>query len=426
MPDNKKSIKDILQNPKGMRDFLVIENMKKDNFLMLAKNIGSYAGFDSIETPILEHIEIFTKGVGSVTDIIEKEMYTLETKGGDHLALRPEGTAGVMRSYIEHGMGSLPQPVMLSYSGPYFRHEKPQKGRYRQFYQFGLEIIGSDDALYDGYIIETGYKIIKEYTKKNISIKLNTLGNSSSRKLYLEKLSDFYRKNINKISHKDRSRLETNPLRILDSKESETVSLNTSAPTVLEGLDKESLIFFKTVTDYLDKKKIPYHIDNRLVRGLDYYCHTVFEYIVYDTQGTASFALGGGGRYDGLARTMGHTKDVPAVGLGLGVDRIIEISENEPIDYSNDYALVELNTIARVQSSAITDIFRKLKITIHRVCNKKKLSDHLGAIENLGIAFSVIIGENEIKKNTVLIKDMNRHSQIEIRVNELESYLLEK
>jgi histidyl-tRNA synthetase len=412
MENRKTDNKDFLKTPKGMRDFFGVEFVKKQNFFEKAQEIAEYAGFQGIETPILEYTDVFTKGVGDATDIVEKEMYTLNTKGGDHLSLRPEGTAGVMRSYIEHGMNSLPQPVSVYYGGPFFRHEKPQKGRYRQLYQFGLEIIGSKNPFYDAHIMNTGYRIIKENTGLDIKIKINSLGNTPSRARYIAELVDFYKKHESSLPDQDKQRLSKNPLRVLDSKEDATILINQSAPKIIDYLDKESLDHFSIVEDFLKKNKIPYEIDHKLVRGLDYYSHTVFEYVVYDEHGNASFAIGGGGRYDGLAEVMGYKKEVPAIGIGIGVDRALELGLTHPKDTEENFCvLIELSEHARASSYKLTHLLQKEQIPISRVSNKHKLGEHLGLAEKEGFLYALVIGDDELESESVSLRDLTTRTQ---------------
>ncbi len=426
MSRSSKINKDLLQAPKGMRDFHGDIFYKKQGFFEKAQEIAEYYGFSGIELPVLEHEEIFTKGVGDNTDIVEKEIYTLKTKGGSKLALRPEGTAGIMRSYIEHGMGSLPQPIFLYYGGPFFRHERPQKGRYRQFYQFGLEIIGSENAVLDAIIIQTGYQILME-TGTEISIKINTLGDSEVRKEYLKKLKLFYKKNKGRISTKDLERLEKNPLRVLDSKEPETIIVNEDAPTIIDTLNPTSKKHFKAVLEYLDAAHIPYEIDHTLVRGLDYYTHTVFEYVTYNSNGEESFALGGGGRYDELANFMGHSKRVPAVGLGLGVDRILEISKEEvfnpKIRKKPKFFFIQLGYEAKAKAFNIIEIMRKKKYPLKHSLSKNNLSKQLGIAETLSIPYALIFGQKEAIDGTVIVRDMKTRKQDTVKIVDLADHL---
>ena len=422
---SKKTTKDLLQAPKGMRDFIGDNFYERQGFFEKAQEISEYYGFSGVELPILEHTEVFTKGVGDNTDIVEKEMYTIKTKGGDSLAMRPEGTAGIMRSYIENGMGSLPQPLFFYYNGPFFRHERPQKGRYRQFYQFGLEIIGSPEAVLDAVAIQTGYQILQE-TGADISVKINSLGNTQVRKTYLKELKKYYTKNKKKLGEKDKERMTTNPLRVLDSKDANTILVNEDAPTLISTLDKESSKHFKKVLEYLDAAHIPYEIDHKLVRGLDYYAHTVFEYITQTKAGEKSLALGGGGRYDGLAETMGHKKNVPAVGLGLGVDRILEISKNTfnpKIRKKPKFFFIQLGYEAKAKAFDIIEVLRKHKVSLKHSLSKNNLGKQLGIAETLGIPYALIYGQKEAIDGTVIVRDMKTRSQKTVAIADLSDYI---
>ena len=419
MSEKNKSNKDILQAPRGMRDFRGTEFYRRKNFFHIAETIAESYGFSGIETPIMEHTEIFLKGIGEGTDIIDKEMYNLTTVGGDKLTLKPEGTAPIMRAYIEHGMGSLPQPQFFYYSSPFFRHDKPQKGRYRQLYQFGLEIMGSRDPLYDALTIEVGYKIIKKSDQK-IVVKLNSLGTNELRKIYTEKLVSYYNEHKENLGQRDQERIETNPFRILDSKDTDTVKVNQSAPTLINNLDTESQDHFNAVTKILDALKIPYEIDPFLVRGMDYYEHTVFEYVTYDTEGNESFALGGGGRYDGLAEMIGHTKSVPAVGLGVGADRIIESNESAFIE-NNKTKIPLLITDSAFYVNAVKVIQDNTNdLFLYPLTNK--IAKQIGRMEKEGYNKVAILGEDEVKNNTIIVKDLDTHIQEEISLSELSNY----
>jgi histidyl-tRNA synthetase len=420
----KKTSKDILQAAKGMRDIKGDHFYNKQGFFEKAQEISEYYGFSAIETPVVEHAEVFLKGLDADDDAV-KEMYSLKTKGGDHLALRPEGTASVMRSYIEHGMGSLPQPIFFYYGGPYFRHERPQKGRYRQFYQFGLEIIGSPKAVLDAVIIQTGYQILKE-TRRDITVKINTLGDKENRKAYVKELVKYYKKHKSALSKKDQKRLDTNPLRILDSKEPETIEVNQGAPTLISSLNDESKKHFKKVLEYLDAASVPYELDHALVRGLDYYNHTVFEYFtVLDDE--VSLALGGGGRYDGLAKAMGHTKDVPAVGLALGVDRILEVSKEgcfcPKIRKKPKFYFIQIGFDARAKALSIIEILRERKIPIKHSLSKDSLSVQLANAEKLEIPYAIIFGKQEAMDNSVIIKNLENRKQDTVKIDDLKDYI---
>src|SRR3989344_4778811 len=266
-----------ISSPKGMRDIMNEEYYSFQGFFEKAQEVAVYYGFKPIETPMLEHENIFTSGIGLGTDIIDKEMYTLKTKGGDHLALRPEHTAPLMRAYIEHGMQTMPQPVMFYQYGPVFRHDNPQAGRYRQFYQFDLDSLGSDKSIMDALVIKAGMSILEEAGAENISIDINSIGDKECRGVYIRELTSYYRKHINSLSTMERERLKINPLRILDSKEEKTKEINVGAPDAVSYLCSSCKKHFKEVLEYLEELGINYNINKNLVRGLSYYTRTVFE-----------------------------------------------------------------------------------------------------------------------------------------------------
>ena len=422
----KKARQDILQAPRGMRDFFGKDFAKRKKFFTQAERIAEHYGFSGIETPIMEHTEIFLKGVGEGTDIVDKEMYNLETAGGDKLTLRPEGTAAVMRAYIEHGMRSLPQPILWYYEGAFFRHEKPQKGRYRQLYQFGLEIMGTKNPAYDALIIQVGYEILKQ-SGKNIIVGINSIGNTEERTQYIRTLKAFYQKHRDALGESDQKRIETNPLRILDSKDVSTKKVNENAPELLNSLEMESRVFFDDVLDYLDVLSIPYEVVPTLVRGLDYYEHTVFEFVTLDEQGNKSHALGGGGRYDGLAETLGHNKAIPSVGLGLGVDRIIEEMDDD--DTTDDKLRVSLIAMGKEAEAGALVLMAKIpKESIHCIpsFSQQKLGKQLEKAEKMQCDYAIILGEDEMQNNEGIIKNLHTREQETISLQTIPEKLKEK
>ncbi len=261
----KQSKKEPLTSLKGMRDIMDEQYYDFQGFFEKAQEIAVYYGFKPIKLPTIEKEEVFTSAVGVGTDIVEKEMYTLKTKGGEHLALRPEGTAGAMRAYIEHGMQSLPQPVMLYYYGPFFRHDNPQKKRYREFHQFGMEIMGTEKSIADALIIKVSSIILEEAGAKNLVVDINSIGDKDCRPQYIRELTNYYKKHLVSLGAVDRERLKTNPLRILDSKDPKTIEVNENAPDSMSYLCSECKHHFKEVLEYLEEMGINYRInkDNR-------------------------------------------------------------------------------------------------------------------------------------------------------------------
>mgnify|MGYP001595631512 CR=1 FL=1 len=431
-PTSSKDL--LLQSPKGMRDLIGDDFYLYQGFFEKAAEVALYYGFKPIETPILEKEELFNRGVGAGTDIVEKEMYTLKTRGGDHLTMRPEGTAGVMRAYIEHGMQTLPQPVMLYYYGPYFRHENPQRGRYRQMYQFGLEILGTAKSIADATIINLFMIILTEAGMKNLTIKINSIGDAECRHLYRHDLVNYYKKNVRHICPDCRERLKANPLRVLDCKDPHCQEIKKEAPESISYLCSACKQHFKEVLEYLDKLGINYEIDNTLVRGLDYYSRTVFE--IYSeieiekedgTKSTSSLALAGGGRYDYLAKSLGVKRELPAVGGGLGVDRIIEMpayAKLTPRLVKKPRAFfIQLSFDAKLKSFEVIETLRKAHIPMTHSLSKDSLSVQLGMAERMGIPYTIILGQKEALEGTVIVRDMDTHSQDTIKIENLGDYL---
>ena len=426
-PQNKKTNKDPFQSIKGMRDIVDDQYYHFQGFFEKAQEIAVYYGFKPIETPIVEQEGVFTSSIGEGTDIVDKEMYTLKTKGGDHLALRPEHTAGLMRSYIEHGMQSLPQPLLFYSYGPTFRHDNPQKGRYRQFYQFDMDVLGSEKSILDALVIKTTWTVLEEAGAKNLSVDINSIGDKECRSGYIRELVSYYKKNINLLPAIDRERLKTNPLRILDSKEEKTIELNQNAPDTLSSLCPDCKKHFKEVLEYLEKMEIPYSINKCLVRGLSYYTRTVVEIMIEDEETGKKVTIAGGGRYDYLAKQLGSKKEVPAVGIAIGVDRVIEAPWfnklcprilKKPKIY-----FIQLGFDAKLKSLNVIEILRKGKIPIAQSISKDNLGAQLAVAEKLGMRYAIIFGQKEAMENSVIFRDMNNRSQDTVKLPNLLDYI---
>lgn len=430
MDKKNKKTKEPLQSVKGMRDIMDEQYYNYQGFFEKAQEIAVYYGFKPIEVPILEHEEVFTSSIGEGTDVIDKEMYTLKTKGGDHLALRPEGTAGVMRAYIEHGMQSLPQPVMLYYYGSMFRHDSPQRGRYRDFKQFGLEIIGTEKSIADALIIKTTMAILEEAGATGLVVDINSIGDKECRPAYLKELTNYYKKHLSELSAIDRERLKTNPLRILDSKDPKAIAINENAPDAVSFLTGEAKKHFKQVLEYLEQMEVPYRINKNLVRGLSYYTHTVFEIIeTSEEEGVPPLTIAGGGRYDYLAKMLGSKKDVPAMGVAIGVDRVVESAwchklcpriVKKPKMY-----FIQLGFDAKLKSLNVIEILRKAKIPIAQSISKDSLGAQLGVAEKSGMRYALIFGQKEAIENSVIVRDMTNRSQDTVKLDKLLDYIKE-
>jgi histidyl-tRNA synthetase len=429
--NNKNKMKD-LATPKGMRDISGDEYYNFQGFFEKAQEVAVYYGFKPIETPIMEYEKVFTSGIGEGTDIVDKEMYTLKTKGKDILALRPEHTASLMRSYIEHGMQNMPQPILFYQYGPTFRHDNPQRGRYRQFWQFDLDSLGSSKSIMDALVIKVGISILEEAGAKNLTIDINSIGDKECRGAYLKELTNYYKKNIKDLPAIDRERLKKNPLRILDSKEEKTKEINENAPDSISFLCPSCKKHFKEVLEYLEEMNISYNINKNLVRGLSYYTRTVFEILEEnknEENNLTKLAMAGGGRYDYLAKQLGSKKDVPAVGLSIGVDRIIAAPWYKKISprimKKAKIYFIQLGSEAKLKSLNVIEILRKAHIPIAQTLSKDSLSSQLAIAEKLQIPYALIFGQKEALDNSVIVRNMSNRSQDTVKLEKLLEYLKE-
>ncbi len=425
-PAKAKKVRE-LGAPKGMRDIMGDEYYLFQGFFEKAQEVAMYYGFKPIETPMLEHEDVFTSGIGEGTDIIDKEMYTLRTKGGDHLALRPEHTASLMRSYIENGMNAQPQPLLFYQYGPTFRHDNPQKGRWRQFYQFDLDALGSEKSIVDALVIKTLTTIITESGAPAISVDINSIGCKECRGGYVRELTTYYKKHLNALPALDRERLKTNPLRILDSKEEKTIEINAGAPESVSFLCPGCKKHFKEVLEHLEEMKVSYTINKNLVRGLSYYSRTVFEVVVDMGEDSAPMAIAGGGRYDYLAKQLGSKKDVSAMGAAIGVDRLLMMpwySKHTPrIMKKPKVYFIQLGFEAKLKSLNVIEILRKGHIPMIQALSKDSLGAQLGMAEKSGAPYTIIFGQKEALDGTVIVRNMNTRSQEIIKHKDLADYM---
>ena len=415
-----------LAAPKGMRDIMGDDYYLFQGFFEKGQEVAMYYGFKPIETPMLEQEEIFTSGIGEGTDIIDKEMYSLRTKGGDHLALRPEHTAPLMRAYIEHGMGSQPQPVLFYQYGPSFRHDNPQKGRYRQFYQFDVDALGSEKSILDALVIKTTMTILQESGGTDLSVDINSIGCKDCRPSYVRELVNYYKKNLNSLPPVDRERLKTNPLRILDSKDEKTIEINLAAPDAVSFLCPACKKHFKEVLEFIEEMGIPYVLNKNLVRGLSYYTRTVFEVIHRDETG-APITIAGGGRYDYLAKQLGSKKDVPAVGASIGVDRVMTMPWYEKhmprIIKKPKVYFIQLGIEAKLKSLNVIEILRKAHVPMTQALSKDSLGAQLGMAEKSGAPYTIIFGQKEAIEGTVIVRNMATRSQDNVKHKNLAEYM---
>lgn len=410
------------QTPTGMHDILPGDQKYYKRIYEVVENIASFYGFGKIDTPILEESELFSRGVGTETDIVQKQMFNLRTKGGDHLSLRPELTAPIARSYLQHGMGNLPQPIKLWYFGPCFRYEKPQAGRFRQFWQFGLEVLGEQSPVIDAQIIQIVYNILQELKLKNMIIQINNIGDSQCRPYYKKLLKNYLKSRERALCADCRSRLKTNPLRILDCKQEKCQRIISQAPQSIDHLCENCNSHFKDVLEFLDEIDIPYNLNPYLVRGLNYYTKTVFEIVEESPNGRGLGSLVGGGRYDSLMKSL-SSKDVPGMGAASGVERIIGAMKALEISpYTETYPkvfLAQLGKLAKRKSLKIFENFRKAKISIVESFGRDSLRTQLSRANKLEVQYTLILGQKEALEGSIIIRDMGTGKQKIVKIEKV-------
>jgi len=379
------------------------------------------AGYKRIETPIFEHRSIFERGIGEHTDIVEKELFMVSSKHsaeqeeGD-FALRPELTASICRSYIEHGMQQLPQPVELYAIGPCFRHDRPQKGRYRQFYQYDFEIIGLRDASLDAQLIHVVHKVLSDLQiLDRLRLQVNNIGTAENRGQFVAALKDYFIGKERNLPELDRKRLETNPLRLLDSKEEDTQILIKSAPKLDQFLDDESKEYHANVLEYLDTLGISYQENPGLVRGLDYYTQTVFEY--WDETTGAQNAVGGGGRYDPLIAMLGG-KETPAIGFAGGMERTVwqmkQAGVQPPDKDQVDVFVAQLGPEAKKKCLALISELRDKGVHTIGALGEASLKSQMRLADKFAARFTLLLGQVEVKEDVIILRDMAAGKQKQI------------
>jgi histidyl-tRNA synthetase len=381
---------------------------------------ASDAGYGRIETPLVEETGVFSRGVGSDTDIVAKEMYNFDDRGGTGLSLRPEATAGIVRSYLEQGMGSWPQPVRLYYGGAMFRYDRPQAGRQRQFSQFGIEVIGDASPSLDAQAIILATRFFKRARLSGVSLQINSIGCSVCRPKYHKALVEYLEQHSKQLADDDRARLKTNPLRVLDSKEERTQVVIADAPQMLNYLCEACQTHFAGVLEYLDDQEIAYDLNPHLVRGLDYYTRTVFEF--YGQREGAQASLGGGGRYDGLVELLGG-QPTPAVGFALGVERILLELEEQGIslvpERTKGVYVASLGEPARLLAFGLIEKLLDGDVPAVGAVEKDGIGAQLGRADKLGLPYAVIIGQREVIEKTVLLRDMASGAQETLQVDQV-------
>ncbi len=407
------------QTPKGVHDILPPDHEYHTYIKKIVRHRCRQAGFKRITTPIFEFTEVFKRSVGEATDIVSKEMYTFEDKKGRSLTLKPESTAAICRAYIQHGMHNLPQPVELFYVEPHFRYERPQAGRYRQFWQFGFEVIGETDPALDAQAILLCYRIYQDLgIADTVKLQINNIGDLQSRKVYAEALRDYYYGKERYLSEEDRARLVKNPLRILDSKNEDTIILNQSAPKFKDFISKESQDYHDEVLEYLTDLKIPYVTNETLVRGLDYYNQTVFEF--WDERKGGQNSVGGGGRYDGLMEILGG-QPTPAIGFAMGLERVIAQMKRFKVRVpSKDHLHVFVAQLGREAKKVCLPLINDLRehgVKTLGALGKGAFKNQLKIADRFKAPFCILIGLTEVRESTAIIRDMTLGTQTTVKMD---------
>ena len=447
----------ILQSPKGMHDILPQNQQLWDKIYRELNFIASNYNFMRIETPILEFAEVFEKSLGATSDIVEKQMFTLKSGGGDRLVLRPENTASIVRAYVQHGLSHLGQPLKLFYSGPMFRKEQPQAGRFRQFHQAGFEIISSDsDPVYDAQIILAMQRFLERLKIKDISLHINSIGCRVCRPNYRKKLTDYYKTLVSGACGDCRRRFKQNPLRLLDCKNEDCRELKMGAPIMLDSLCSTCSKYLKGVLEFLDELKLPYQMDNFLVRGLDYYNRTAFEFFtetvienekipliageadiagdqkLFAKSGPVSgwdFALGGGGRYDYLFEMFGNRQSV-GVGGAFGLERLVEVMKATKVNLGArnkpGVFFMHIGDYAKKRSLALIESLRDEGIPVKESLGKDSLGAQLRSANKEEADYALIFGQKEAFEESIIIRDLKNSVQETVPLKKLVAEIKKK
>ena len=402
----------MFQAPRGTADLLPEEQKYRRYIESKAVALARSYGYGRIDSPVFEDAGLFVRSVGEGTDIVEKEMYTFEDRGGDAITLRPEGTAPVCRAYLEHGMHNLAQPVRMYYFCPVFRYERPQAGRFRQHHQFGVEVLGDANPAVDAEVIELAWRLMHSLGLTDIRLFLNSIGDRESRPKYVAELKTFYSGRFESLCPDCRNRLERNPLRLLDCKVETCRSLGEAAPRSVDHLDPDSLEHWEKLQEYLTAMDIPFQVDHRLVRGLDYYTRTVFEIQPVESGGQSTIC--GGGRYDGLIEQLGG-RPTPGIGFGSGLERLTLNLKRSGVEVADEpapqYLVANVGEAARVPALELASRIRRAGVGAILSSGSRALRGQMRQANALGIPYVVILGDDEISRGEVVIRDMLTSTQ---------------
>ncbi|WP_252311637.1 histidine--tRNA ligase [Sinobaca sp. H24] len=419
-----------VQIPRGTQDILPGTSEKWQYVENRMRDICRAFNYSEIRTPIFEQTELFQRSVGDTTDIVQKEMYTFEDKGGRSMTLRPEGTASVVRSYVENKRFGLPdQPDKLYYIGPMFRYERPQSGRMRQFVQFGVEAIGSDDPSIDAEVIALAMELYSSLGLKGLKLVINSLGDKESRENHKQALIEHFKPSIEEFCSDCQQRLEKNPLRILDCKKDKDHPLMETAPSILDYLNEDSRRYFEKVQAFLSQMGISFEIDPGLVRGLDYYNNTAFEIMIEGEGFGAITTLTGGGRYNGLTEELGGP-EAPGIGFALSIERLLMALSAQnvelPVEKGLDCYVVTMGEKAETEAVSILWDLRRKGLRVEKDYMQKKIKAQFKAADRMNAAYTVVIGEDELQSGEVSIKKMSDGSQEKTAIADLAAYLTDK
>ncbi len=416
------SKRDQIQAPKGVSEYVPPQSRKFESVREALLNPARNAGYELIELPVFEDTELFTRGVGESTDVVSKEMYTFEDRGGRSITLRPEGTAGVMRAVIEHGLDRGQLPAKLYYSGAFFRAERPQAGRYRQFYQVGIEAIGIQDSALDAEVIAIADAGFKAIGLKKYRLEITSLGDAQSRAKHRVDLVSY----IEKLELDDatKKRAEINPLRLFDDKREEVKKQMNKAPLLLDYLSEESRKDFESVQKHLKALGVEFTVNPRMVRGLDYYTGTTFEF-VHELLGAQS-GIGGGGRYDGLMSELGG-QELSGIGFGLGIDRCVLAADAEGIsfdqEFTSDLFIIPLGDESKTAALTIAQELRSSGLRVEISFGDRALKGSMKAADKSGAAYVIVLGDSDIASGTVELKEMSTGKTSSVTLISLQKHL---
>lgn len=415
------------QSVKGMRDVLFDEQPYWRFILAKIQETVDLFGYRRLDTPLLEQAHLFVRGVGQGTDIVEKEMYIFEDRDGDHLALRPEFTASIMRAYVENGLHTLPTPVRVWTAGPLFRHEKPQAGRYRQHSQFDIEVIGELDPAIDAEVISVAWCLFTGLGFYGLRLYINSTGCPRCKPTYIQALVNYFNKYADRLPADDQMRLKKNPLRLLDSKEEFTQTRLAESPRITEYLCDECAAHFAKLKNYLDAVGRSYEVDYRLVRGLDYYTKTVFE--IKAAGLGAQDTICGGGRYDGLIEELGG-QPTPGIGFGSGIERFVIAMQHLGIELPPEplpkVTVSYLGEMAKLEALKLVETLRSENIGTLFTPGDRSLKAQLKAANRANAMFAVILGEDEVKSGQATVRDLSNSEQTSVNLPDLANWLIQK